>query len=138
MSKLSIDYCGVTFPNPFVLSSAPPTTTGEMMMRAFEALDAHALALLDDSIARNRRDDGLYHAYNLLRIDEDGHGVDHLHEMLEGQVAVLASGVLTAEASADLLDRLRESRLYRPDQNGYILYPDLPLPGFLQKNLVPA
>jgi hypothetical protein len=98
----------------------------------------HALALLDDSIARNRRDDGLYHAYNLLRIGEDGHGVDHLHEMLEGQVAVLASGVLTAEASADLLDRLRESRLYRPDQNGYILYPDLPLPGFLQKNLVPA
>jgi hypothetical protein len=97
-----------------------------------------ALALLDDSIARNRRDDGLYHAYNLLRIDEDGHGVDHLHEMLEGQVAVLASGVLTAEASADLLDRLRESRLYRPDQNGYILYPDLPLPGFLQKNRVPT
>ena len=37
-----------------------------------------------------------------------------------------------------LLDRLRESRLYRPDQNEYILYPALPLPGFLQKNLVPA
>jgi len=35
--SLEVEFCGVKFPNPFVLSSAPPTTTGEMMMRAFEA-----------------------------------------------------------------------------------------------------
>ena len=97
-----------------------------------------SLALLDDSIARNRRSDGLYHAYNLLRVDANGHGIEHLQEMLEGQVAVLASGVLPPEACADLLDRLRASPLYRSDQNGYLLYPDAPLPGFLEKNLVPA
>jgi dihydropyrimidine dehydrogenase (NAD+) subunit PreA len=34
---LSVEFCGVTFKNPFVLSSAPPTTTGEMMARAYEA-----------------------------------------------------------------------------------------------------
>jgi dihydropyrimidine dehydrogenase (NAD+) subunit PreA len=34
---LSVDFCGVHFKNPFILSSAPPTTTGEMMGRAFEA-----------------------------------------------------------------------------------------------------
>ena len=34
---LSVDFCGVLFKNPFILSSAPPTTTGEMMGRAFEA-----------------------------------------------------------------------------------------------------
>ena len=34
---LSVDFCGIRFPNPFVLSSAPPTTNGEMIMRAFEA-----------------------------------------------------------------------------------------------------
>jgi len=34
---LSVDFCGVSFKNPFILSSAPPTTTGEMMGRAFEA-----------------------------------------------------------------------------------------------------
>lgn len=34
---LSVDFCGIPFRNPFVLSSAPPTTTGEMMGRAFEA-----------------------------------------------------------------------------------------------------
>ncbi len=34
---LSVNFCGVKFKNPFILSSAPPTTTGEMMGRAFEA-----------------------------------------------------------------------------------------------------
>jgi dihydropyrimidine dehydrogenase (NAD+) subunit PreA len=34
---LSVDFCGVKFLNPFILSSAPPTTTGNMMGRAFRA-----------------------------------------------------------------------------------------------------
>ncbi len=36
-SDLSVDFCGVKFLNPFVLSSAPPTTTGNMIGRAFKA-----------------------------------------------------------------------------------------------------
>lgn len=32
---LSVDFCGLKFPNPFVLSSAPPTTDGAMIKRAF-------------------------------------------------------------------------------------------------------
>ncbi len=36
-ADLSVDFCGVRFQNPFVLSSAPPTTTGEMIARAFDA-----------------------------------------------------------------------------------------------------
>ncbi|MCL5035955.1 MAG: NAD-dependent dihydropyrimidine dehydrogenase subunit PreA [Chloroflexi bacterium] len=35
--NLGVEFCGIKFPNPFMLSSAPPTTTGEMMGRAFEA-----------------------------------------------------------------------------------------------------
>jgi len=35
--SLEVDFCGVRFPNPFMLASAPPTTTGEMIMRAFDA-----------------------------------------------------------------------------------------------------
>jgi dihydropyrimidine dehydrogenase (NAD+) subunit PreA len=34
---LSVEFCGIHLKNPFMLSSAPPTTTGEMMGRAFEA-----------------------------------------------------------------------------------------------------
>ena len=57
--------------------------------------------------------------------------------MLEGQVAVLSSGALTPAQSVALLEVLRNSSLYRADQNSYILYPDRPLPYFLEKNNVP-
>jgi dihydropyrimidine dehydrogenase (NAD+) subunit PreA len=33
---LNVDFCGVKMKNPFILASAPPTTTGEMIMRAFD------------------------------------------------------------------------------------------------------
>lgn len=34
---LSINFCGVKYPNPFVLAAAPPTDSAEMVARAFEA-----------------------------------------------------------------------------------------------------
>jgi hypothetical protein len=58
--------------------------------------------------------------------------------MLEGQMAVLGSGALSATESAALLDALRASKLYRADQNSYVLYPDRKLPGFFEKNNIPA
>jgi dihydropyrimidine dehydrogenase (NAD+) subunit PreA len=36
-NALSTEFTGLAFPNPFILASAPPTRTGEMMKRAFEA-----------------------------------------------------------------------------------------------------
>ena len=92
------------------------------------------LGHIDHSIRANRRADGLYHAYNLMEVSEDGIAIRHLDEMLEGQVAVLGSGALCARECADVLDALRESRLYRADQDSYLLYPDRKLPGFLEKN----
>ncbi|HXY40523.1 MAG TPA: hypothetical protein VEQ10_12685, partial [Vicinamibacteria bacterium] len=104
-------------------------------LRAFCAL---ALAHLDHSVRANRRRDGLYHAYNLMKVKGDGIELRHLPEMLEGQVAVLSSGALkTAEALA-LLAALRGSALYRLDQASYVLYPDRALPLFLDKNVLPA
>ena len=97
-----------------------------------------ALEHIDHSIRANRREDGLYHAYNLMKVEGDGIAVRRLYEMLEGQMAVLSSGVLSAVESADLLDALRASRLYRADQNSYVLYPDRRLPGFFEKNVIPA
>ncbi len=35
--NLSIEFCGIYMPNPFILASAPPTATGEMIKRAFRA-----------------------------------------------------------------------------------------------------
>ena len=34
---ISVEMCGLKFPNPFGLASAPPTTTSAMIRRAFEA-----------------------------------------------------------------------------------------------------
>ena len=44
----------------------------------------------------------------------------------------------SAENRLALLDALRGSRLYRADQNSYVLYPDRKLPGFFEKNNIPA
>ena len=97
-----------------------------------------ALRHIDHSIRVNRRADGLYHSYNLMRRDDEGVGLQPLYEMLEGQVAVLSSGVLSTEEAISLLDALRASRLFRADQASYLLYPDRYLPLFLDQNLVPS
>ncbi|WP_281240211.1 hypothetical protein [Flavobacterium praedii] len=96
-----------------------------------------SLAYIDHSIQANQRPDKLYHAYNLMSIENDGVVVSNLSEMLEGQVAVLSSGYLDARASLEIIDALRNSALYRPDQNSYILYPNKELPKFLEKNCIP-
>ncbi|MDX1531271.1 MAG: hypothetical protein R3362_07080, partial [Rhodothermales bacterium] len=101
------------------------------------ALIEQAAAFLDPTIRVNRRDDGLFHAYNLLAVGGGGVAVSHLYAMLEGQVAALDAGVLTPEEAADVLEALRASALYRPDQHSYLLYPDRALPGFLEKNTLP-
>ncbi|MCB0053307.1 MAG: hypothetical protein KDE24_27615, partial [Caldilinea sp.] len=90
------------------------------------------------TLRANRRDDGLFHAYNILQLRPGAAGVGRLYEMLEGQVAILSAGLLSSDEAAALLQSLRASALYRADQHSYILYPDRELPGFLAKNNVPA
>ncbi len=98
-----------------------------------------ALHFVDHSIQANRRSDNMYHAYNLIHLKNDREiSISRLSEMLEGQVAVLSSGVLSTRETITLLESLRNSQLYRRDQNSYMLYPEKQLPGFLQKNNLPA
>lgn len=99
---------------------------------------SNARDMIDRTIQSNQRPDGLYHSYNLLELSEQTASVTHLYEMLEGQVAVLNSGLLSANQSADLLDGLRQSRLYRDDQQSYLLYPDRKLSRFMEKNCIDA
>ena len=95
-----------------------------------------ALAAIDHSITNNLRKDGLYHAYNLLDLQQDAVAVDTLYPMLEGQVAVLSSGAISPVQAVAVLEALFDSDVYRADQHSFMLYPDRQLPGFLQKNLV--
>lgn len=95
------------------------------------------LRYVEHSIAANKRSDKLYHAYNLMTIEDDHSiSITYLSEMLEGQVAALSSGYCTASEAVELLDSLRASQLYRKDQQSYLLYPNKQLPGFLQKNTI--
>ncbi len=99
---------------------------------------ADTLAAIDHSIGSNRRGDGAYNAYNLLDVKADAVGVDSLYLMLEGQVAALSSGAIAPAAAAALVESLFGSDIYRADQRSFMLYPDRPLPGFLEKNRIPA
>jgi len=93
---------------------------------------------MEQSIRSNKREDGLYHAYNLMTVKGNGVQVSYLPEMLEGQVAVLSSKYLSAYENADVLDALKSSALFREDQYSYILYPNKDLPRFTSKNCIPT
>lgn len=93
--------------------------------------------VIDQTISVNQREDGLYNSYNILHIYNDEMKITTLYEMLEGQVAALSSGYLSTKEAINLLTSLRKSRLYREDQNSYLLYPNKELPNFLEKNNIP-
>ena len=96
-----------------------------------------ATASLDRTIAAGRRDDGLVHSYNRVSFPSaDTAQVDHLTQMLEGQVAVVASGALDARGVLDLVAALYDSPMYRPDQDTFMLYPATQLPPFLERNVL--
>ncbi|HMB68893.1 MAG TPA: hypothetical protein VKU85_06260, partial [bacterium] len=105
--------------------------------RAAAEFCRHARQMLDREIAGQRRTDGLYHAYNVLERHASAPGVRPLQEMLEGQVAALSSGVMSARETVDLVDEMYRSALYRQDQRSFLLYPERELPSFLQRNVVP-
>ena len=111
--------------------------TGEMthlpVSKIIEFLDL-VLCYTEHSLRANKRTDNLFHSYNVIHLDGSRATIGHLYEMLEGQVAILSSGLLSSEEALLLLDDLRHSLLYQPDQKTYILYPDRNIPGFLKKN----
>lgn len=96
------------------------------------------LQYVDQSIQANQREDGLYHAYNLITFNSDSISIRYLYEMLEGQVAVLSAGILSPKESLNVLDALKNSQIYREDQYSYMLYPDRNLPRFEDKNKISA
>jgi hypothetical protein len=96
------------------------------------------LGFFDQTIKLNRRDDGLYHAYNVLEISPQRISVERLPAMLEGQVAVVSSGALSPQDALSVLQALRHSDMYRSDQHSYLLYPNRVLPSFQEKNTIPS
>ncbi len=121
--------------NFYVNGFSGKTATLELQ-HLLEFLDV-ALGYVDHTLRANRRSDGLYHSYNILHLQQGSAGVSSLYEMLEGQVAILSSGLLSGAESLVLLNSLRHGPLYRADQHSYILYPDRELKSFVAKNTLP-
>ena len=92
------------------------------------------LPLVDATLQACRRDDGLFHSYNLIDLSHGRAEVGHLYPMLEGQVALLSCGLLSLAESVALLDALFASALFDARRRSFVLYPDRRLPGFLERN----
>ncbi|MBT8066003.1 MAG: hypothetical protein KJO09_02085, partial [Gammaproteobacteria bacterium] len=107
---------------------------GDQPVEQVASLLDDALAAIDHSIANGRRDDGLYHAYNVLDLGQEEAQIENLYPMLEGQVAALSAGAIDAQEAGNVLEALFASEVYRADQDTFMLYPDRHLPGFLKKN----
>ncbi|MDB4293021.1 hypothetical protein N9954_06385 [Maribacter sp.] len=127
------DYRNTIYENGF---SATKSHISKIELVQFLAISKR---YLKHSIAANQRADKLFHAYNLMTVENDSEvSVSYLSEMLEGQVAVLSSGYLSGEKSLEVLNALKESALFRPDQYSYILYPNKELARFTEKNNIPS
>jgi len=118
-------------------------TTGLGEMTAVTPAELRALVggmvtFVDHTLRSNRREDGLFHAYNQLEFTAVPAGLKlhRLPAMLEGQVAALSAGLLSPAETVSLLEALRSSALYRPDQTSYLLYPDRAFPRFLERNVI--
>jgi len=109
--------------------------TGEQLIELVESACDH----LDATIATARRPDGMFHSYNILHLNapRESATVEHLPEMLEGQVAALSSGVLSRGEAVELVEHMLDSDLYRPDIESFLLYPAVLPESFLAKNAIP-
>ena len=98
-----------------------------------------SILYLDNTIISNINKNGLYSAYNIINFSEDYESaeVSNLYEMLEGQVAVISSGLLSSKEVIELLKNLYDSEMFRSDQNSFMLYPYKKVDSFMNKNIIP-
>jgi hypothetical protein len=93
------------------------------------------LPLVDASLHRSRREDGLFDSYNLIDFRHEHRAeLSSLYPMLEGQVAVLSCGHLPLCEAVKLLEVMFASPLYDPVRRSFLLYPDRRLPTFMERN----
>jgi hypothetical protein len=131
LGKAGSDYRSIIYAPSF------PGKKASISLESLRDFTQLALKYINQSIQKNKREDGLYHAYNLVSFRKNKISIRPLYEMLEGQVAVLSSGALNAAESLHVMDALKASKLFQDDQYSYILYPDRQLPRFVEKNNIP-
>jgi len=96
--------------------------------------------LLNKSIQSNLNENNLYHGYNILSInlEKEKMEVQRLYLMLEAQVSALSSKAIHPIKSINVIKSLFKSKLYRKDQNSFLLYPENNFIPFFKKNIISA
>jgi len=97
-----------------------------------------AIHVIVKTIEANKRPDGMYHSYNILTLTPGGLKVDNMFLMLEGQTAVLGSGLLGPAETLALVKAMEQSGLMSPEHDQFFLYPRKTLNTFVQRNIIPA
>jgi hypothetical protein len=114
--------------------ATPSTVTAADIERLLSVAVDHLQCAID----QGRRPDGLFDSYHVVDFpSEDEAALERLGPMLEGQVAVLSSGLLDAGDSLALIDALYASGMYRADQDTFMLYPVTDLQAFPDRNRIP-
>ena len=102
---------GSTYRNQ-IYNAAFSGRKSELSVKDIKAFIKVSLQYLEHSIEVNKREDNLYHAYNLMTVnDNNSVSISYLDEMLEGQVAVLSSKYLSTKQSLSVLDAMKNSKL---------------------------
>lgn len=77
------------------------------------------LLFLEQTIKANRRSDGLYNSYNMIKISNNSISIINLPATIEGQAAVIASGYLSPSEVIQLIDAIKQSSLYSQSKHIY-------------------
>lgn len=115
------------------------TKTATLPLNNLLRLLEKAETWLEISLRAAERPDGLIDSYNLMSYTDpyQAISVQRLYEMLEGQVSALSAEYLSSEQALALVDTMFDSKLYTPDRNSFLLYPDRKLSDFIDKGLIP-
>ena len=114
------------------------STFEKLSLNKLESFLSKICSQFNETIIDNRKDNGLFDAYNTINIDSKNQSIDikKLDLMLEGQVAGLSCESQKPYITISTLKSLFSSNLYRADMKSFILYPEKKITPFLNKNII--
>ena len=114
------------------------STFEKLSLNKLESFLSKICSQFNETIFDNRKDNGLFDAYNTINIDSKNQSIDikKLDLMLEGQVAGLSCESQKPYSTTSTLKSLFSSNLYRADMKSFILYPEKKITPFLNKNII--
>ena len=130
----ALGQAGSTYRQKVYTNQWGPAETKVTLAELAQFLDLARTAIAP-TLRAGRGDDDMHVAYAWIKRTSDATiEVEPNLLMLEGQVAALESGLLSAQEAVSLLDALKRSSLWSKAQQSYLLYPDQAPTRFVSTN----